>query len=335
MFRDHRNFRRSHVAKCRGKLHEAEFSPTIFLKFLFCSLLVATTSVEAYTQAQCQSMGYSRAATGTYSMSCACGSLWFTIGSTGPSCVSRTTNGCVSWTGDCSTYDCSASNQCYYSYSGWTCSSSCGSGTLRRTRSCPNSCNPTATEYGSGCLGGSPSSWGGWSQWSSCGQCGGSSSRSRTCTPNCYTGSCTPYSADYAYRSCTQTGASASWSSWYLYSSCNAPLCGSGTYTIYRTCDGQCSGSCSLGAMSTQSYSCSGGDGGKFCSWSMCESDHIRADTAAERNRCQQERRTAAPTLRVSTCAPADSTHFCAQRQEASKPFSLSSRGHVLCERRK
>eukprot|EP00048_Salpingoeca_helianthica_P008157 m.119450 g.119450 ORF g.119450 m.119450 type:complete len:398 (+) comp14527_c0_seq2:111-1304(+) len=157
---------RSHVAKRHEKLHEAEFSPTRMISTRFLLLIVVcglAGPAAAYTKQQCINMGYTQAGTATYSSSCPCGSLYFTISSSGPSCASRNSNGCVVFDGDCLYASCSAGSHpnCQYSYSAWTCSTSCGTGTLRRTKSCPGaSCETgTTTESGGSCTAGAAAAW--------------------------------------------------------------------------------------------------------------------------------------------------------------------------------
>jgi hypothetical protein len=190
------------------------FSPTL-AQWVLAMLTVAATvcfapAAASFTHTQCQSRGALRAATGTHSTSCSCGSLWFTIGSPGPSCVSRTTNGCVSWTGDCNTYRCTGT-QCSFSYSSWACSTSCGTGSLRRTRTCRNFCTETSTEWGSSCTAGPAAAWTSWGPWSSCGVCGGWRTRTQVCAANCHGSFCSasswPIGSTYTdWGSCSVTG---------------------------------------------------------------------------------------------------------------------------------
>jgi len=148
-------------------------------------------------------------------------------------------------------------------WGGWGgCSANCGGGTQYR------SCNsPAPADGGADCSGSASQScntgccavnggWSGYGGWGGCSaNCGGGTYyRYRSCnspSASCGGSSCSGSDSESASCNTHNCPVNGAWSNWGSYDTCTA-ACNGGTYTRYRTCDGQAHGG----------NDCSGLDGG-------------------------------------------------------------------------
>ncbi|XP_061173323.1 SCO-spondin-like [Saccostrea echinata] len=130
------------------------------------------------------------------------------------------------------------------------CSTSCGRGTMTRTRTCSN---PSPAHNGADCVGHSTESHacndhlcpvdGGWSSWNTFSQCtlscgGGTQIRTRTCThPRPLHGGANCKGSANETQKCSENGCpvNGQWSTWGQYSACTK-TCGNGSKTRQRLC---------------------------------------------------------------------------------------------------
>lgn len=153
------------------------------------------------------------------------------------------------------------------------CSVSCGDGTETHSRNCVGTCagtckrGVTQTEKAS-CTVGVPYQWTAWSDFGLCSNsCGpGTHTRKRTCFGNCNAGNsaCALNAVETQTQDCF-SGEPSSWSDWTPWGACEA--CNFGTQSRTRTCDGSCSGNCSLHAQESQSRVCAGSRPSGWSQW--------------------------------------------------------------------
>jgi hypothetical protein len=93
-------------------------SQDLLVALFVLGVYAGMTMGQPYTRQQCVSMGFSNAGVGTFSSTCPCGQLWFTIRTSGPSCTRLTTDGCADFSWDRLYASCSAGRHpnCKYSF---------------------------------------------------------------------------------------------------------------------------------------------------------------------------------------------------------------------------
>lgn len=184
----------------------------------------------------------------------------------------------------CRSHTCECHRHVYGNWQPWStwssCSSTCGHGTMTRTRHCDTEpthpCQGQSSEEYT-CNNAPCAVWSNWSAWSSCSlTCGtGTQSRTRTCSGS------HPCSGDPTEtRSCKDSVCSAvdgGWTNWSDWGSCST-TCGYGQKRRFRSCSNPSPeyGGLDCFGESTELMNCLGGnctadgDWSKWMSWSTC-----------------------------------------------------------------